>query len=119
MSIAHAGSVSDPLIHPAGHPPAARIRLARGLAVAADAVQIVFVPAFGPGVVSPVNDVLDVVIAFMMIRLLGWHWGFLPSFLAELVPGLGLFPSWTVSVWIATRHRPPAELLPPPPPQNG
>jgi len=33
-----------------------------------------------------------------MINLLGWHWEFLPSFLAKLVPGVDLVPFWTIAV---------------------
>jgi hypothetical protein len=33
-----------------------------------------------------------------MIHLLGWHWEFLPSFLAKLVPGVDLVPLWTLAV---------------------
>ena len=33
-----------------------------------------------------------------MVNLLGWHWEFLPSFLAKLVPGVDLFPFWTMAV---------------------
>jgi hypothetical protein len=34
----------------------------------------------------------------MMVHLLGWHWEFLPSFLAKLVPGIDLVPLWTLAV---------------------
>jgi len=33
-----------------------------------------------------------------MVRLLGWHWEFLPSFLAKLIPGADLVPFWTLAV---------------------
>ena len=33
-----------------------------------------------------------------MIYLLGWHWEFLPSFFAKLVPGVDLVPFWTLAV---------------------
>ena len=71
----------------------------------ADAVQLALIPLFGEGFLSPFNDVLDVVIGFVMVRLIGWHFAFLPTFVAELVPGLGLFPSWTAAVWFVTRTR--------------
>jgi len=90
----------------AGRSPASRVWTAFGIAIAADAVQIVFLPFFGEGIVSPINDGLDLVIGLILVRLLGWHWAFLPSFVAELVPGLDLFPSWTTAVWFATRSRP-------------
>jgi len=79
--------------------------MARTLAVAVDAVQILFLPLFSEGFVSPMNDALDVLAGLVMVWLVGWHWAFLPSFAAELVPGLDLFPSWTTAVWFATRGR--------------
>jgi hypothetical protein len=33
-----------------------------------------------------------------MVHLLGWHWEFLPSFFAKLVPGIDLVPFWTMAV---------------------
>jgi hypothetical protein len=30
--------------------------------------------------------------------LLGWHWEFLPSFAAKLIPGVDLVPLWTLAV---------------------
>ena len=83
--------------------PTARIRAARIVAVAADLLQIVLFPAFAAGWASPVNDALDVVVAVVMVRLLGWHFAFLPTFVAELVPGVDLIPTWTMAVWLATR----------------
>ena len=79
--------------------------MARLLAIAIDGVQILFLPLFGEGIVSPLNDALDVMAGLVMVWLVGWHWAFLPSFAAELVPGLDLFPSWTTAVWFATRGR--------------
>ena len=80
-----------------------RVWIARGIALAADAVQILLLPLFGEGGVSPINDVLDVVIAGTMMALVGWHWAFLPAFVAELVPVFDLVPTWTAAVWFATR----------------
>lgn len=80
-----------------------RLWAARAIAVAADSLQIVAFPAFFQGFASPLNDVLDVVVAVTMVLLVGWHWAFLPSFLAELVPGLDLFPTWTLALLFVTR----------------
>jgi hypothetical protein len=44
------------------------------------------------------DDVLDLGVGAMMIHLLGWHWEFLPSFFAKLVPGVDLVPFWTIAV---------------------
>lgn len=82
-----------------------RIRAARLLAVAADLVQIVAFPLFAGGGASPWNDALDFAVAVAVTALVGWHWAFLPSFFAELVPGLDLVPTWTVAVFLATRGK--------------
>lgn len=94
------------------------LRLAWGIAIAADALQIVAFPLFVEGGMSPADSVLDLVVAFLMIRLLGWHWAFLPTAAAKLIPGADLFPTWTAAVWFATRHRMQTgqqEVLPPGP----
>ena len=62
-------------------------------------------PFFIAGGASPIDDVLDVAVAAFLIRLLGWHWALLPTFLVELVPFADLVPTWTAAVWIATRGR--------------
>ena len=80
-----------------------RVRAARALAIAADVVQIAVFPIFAPGGLSPWNDALDLLVAVALTRLIGWHWAFLPSFAAELVPGLDLVPTWTAAVFFATR----------------
>jgi len=68
------------------------------LAIIADALQIVVFPSFVEGALSPADDILDFGIAALLINLLGWHWEFLPSFLAKLVPGVDLVPFWTMAV---------------------
>jgi hypothetical protein len=68
------------------------------LAIVADALQIVLLPLLVEGAESPADDILDFGVAFAMVRLLGWHWEFLPSLLAKLVPGVDLVPLWTLSV---------------------
>lgn len=93
-------------------------RLAWLVALAADAIQIVALPLFAPGGFSPADTLLDLAAAGILLRLLGWHWAFLPTFAAELVPGLDLFPTWTAAVFFATRQQiPPGEpeILPPGP----
>lgn len=84
-----------------------RIRAARSIAIAADFLQIVVFPVFAGGAASIVNDILDVAVAVSMSLLVGWHWAFLPSFLAELVPFLDLVPTWTAAVFFATRKGTP------------
>jgi hypothetical protein len=75
-----------------------RFRIAVILAIAADALQIFVFPLFSEGALSPADDVLDLAVAVILVRLLGWHWEFLPAFAAELVPGVDLVPFWTFAV---------------------
>lgn len=75
------------------------------VAIAADFIQLLAFPFFFPGALSPADAVLDVVVGAALTKLLGWHWAFLPSFVAELVPGLDLFPSWTAAVFYVTAVR--------------
>jgi hypothetical protein len=68
------------------------------LAIAADVLQIFVFPLFSEGALSPADDVLDLAVAVILVRLLGWHWEFLPAFAAEIVPGVDLVPFWTFAV---------------------
>lgn len=78
--------------------PRSRFRAALILALAADALQIFLFPLFAQGALSPADDVLDLAVAAVLVHLLGWHWEFLPTFFAELVPGVDLVPFWTLAV---------------------
>lgn len=78
--------------------PGARIRAAMILAIVADVLQIAIFPLFVEGAESPADDALDLGVGAVLIYLLGWHWEFLPSFLAKLVPGADLVPFWTLAV---------------------
>jgi len=80
-------------------------RLAWAVAIAADAVQIAAFPLFAEGGLSPADSLLDLIVGVVMIRLLGWHWAFLPTLAAELIPGADLFPTWTTAVWFVTRQQ--------------
>jgi hypothetical protein len=75
-----------------------RFRAAMILAIIADALQIAVFPLFVGGAMSPADDVLDFGVGALMVHLLGWHWEFLPSFFAKLVPGVDLVPFWTLAV---------------------
>ncbi|MGH9546183.1 MAG: hypothetical protein ACRD23_13325 [Terriglobales bacterium] len=93
-------------------------RVAWLVAIVVDAIQIGALPLFAPGGLSPADVLLDAVAAVILIRLLGWHWAFLPTLAAELVPGFDLFPTWTAAVYFVTRQqvRPTEpEILPPGP----
>jgi hypothetical protein len=82
-----------------------RVWLARSIAIAADLLQIVVFPLFAPGIASPWSDALDLAMAGAMTWLVGWHWAFLPSFVAEVIPGLNLVPTWTAAAFFVTRGK--------------
>src|SRR5437763_16204935 len=62
------------------------------LAMAADAAQIFVLPLFAEGALSPADDILDVTMAVVLVRLLGWHWEFLPGFADSLGSGVDQVP---------------------------
>jgi hypothetical protein len=98
-----------------------RLRVAMILAIAADVLQIAVFPFVLEGGASPPDDVIDLCVGGLLTYLLGWHWEFLPSFAAKLIPGVEFVPLWTlavanvyrksraqVSVGAAAQNRPPA-----------
>lgn len=82
-----------------------RLRLAWAIAVGTDFLQMVAFPVVWQGAASPVDDALDFVAGISLILLVGWHWSFVPSFLAELVPGLDLVPTWTAAMYVVSRRQ--------------
>jgi hypothetical protein len=78
--------------------PGPQFKTAMLLAIAADAVQLAVFPLFVEGALSPADDILDLGMAALLTNLLGWHWEFLPTFFAKLVPGVDLVPFWTIAV---------------------
>ncbi len=90
------------------------IWLARGVALTADALQLALLPLFVGGISEGVDAGLDVVVGLILVYLCGWHLAFLPSFAAEALPLVDLFPSWTAAALFVTRGG-PTELPPPSP----
>jgi hypothetical protein len=101
-----------------------RRHLAWIVAITADALQWALLPLVVEGALSPINNVIDVVVGAIMVWLIGWHLAFLPSFALKLVPVVDLVPTWTAAVWLATRKprldappgAPPGSPPGPPPP---
>ena len=87
----------------AGSP--ANVRRAWIAAIAADALQWGLFPLFAWGGLSPLNTGVDLLVAFLMLRWMGWHLAFLPAFITELGPVANFVPSWTLAMWIVTRMR--------------
>jgi hypothetical protein len=78
--------------------PGPRLRAAMILAIAADVFQLAIFPLFVEGGASPADDIVDLCVGGTLTYLLGWHWEFLPSFAAKLVPGVDMVPLWTLAV---------------------
>jgi hypothetical protein len=78
--------------------PGPQFKTAMLLAIAADVLQLAVFPLFVEGALSPADDILDLGMAALLTNLLGWHWEFVPTFFAKLVPGVDLVPFWTIAV---------------------
>lgn len=81
------------------------LRRAWLVALAADSIQILLLPLFVGGALSPADLLVDCGAALLLTRLLGWHWAFLPTIIAELSPGFDLFPTWTAAMVYVTLQR--------------
>ena len=79
-----------------------RWRAALLVAVVSDAL------GFGVVLLPPVQWLLDAVTALALFAVLGFRWTLLGALAVELVPGLELFPAWTlmVAALAATNSRP-------------
>jgi hypothetical protein len=92
-----------------------RVWAARAIAAFADLLQWVVFPLVMGGALSPADDVIDIAVGVAMVVLVGWHWAFLPAFVAELMPFVDLAPTWTLAVWLATKDALPTRRRPPRP----
>src|SRR3954451_4064747 len=98
-TVALARRVAPELTTPSAHKLSReRKRVALAIAAAADLAQVFFLPLFGEGGLSPLEDALDVVVAVALTALVGFRWRTALAFALELVPGVALFPSWTAVV---------------------
>jgi hypothetical protein len=99
------GAVAPPVVVPVAErvpgdaAPAPRrswVRFSVAMAVAAAADGLSFLEVFPPGYVAVV--VVDMVVALVLWALLGRGLVLLLALVFEAVPGLGLFPFWTLAV---------------------
>jgi hypothetical protein len=81
-----------------------RVWIARGIALAADAVQLGLFPLFVGGAPEAADLALEAVTGALLCWLCGFHAAFLPTVIAEAVPMVDLFPSWTVATLFVTRN---------------
>jgi hypothetical protein len=81
-----------------------RIWLARGIALAADAVQIGLFPLFAGGVAEGADLALEAATGLLLCWICGFHVAFLPTLIGEALPMVDLFPSWTLATLYVTRN---------------
>lgn len=76
---------------------------ALALAGAVDLLQAtaLFAPTVA-GAVSPVEWGVDIATAVALTLILGWNWRLLVAFLLELLPMVGLFPTWSAMILTVT-----------------
>jgi hypothetical protein len=82
-----------------------RLVLAFGVAGISDGLSLwlTFVP--------PLEWGLDLATAVLLFAILGWRWLILPGLIMEAIPGLAIFPLWTlvvvaVALWGTPRPKP-------------
>ena len=86
--------MSSPATPPA-LPPAPRSRFsfpALAVALVSDLLSVAF------EFVPPLQIALDVATALALWALCGWRWLLLPALIVEAIPGLALFPTWSLVV---------------------
>lgn len=87
-----------------------RIWLACALALIADGIQLLLGPLGWAGV----DEVIDVVAMCLLTLTVGFHPLFLPTFVAEFIPGVGMLPTWTACTFIVVGLRRKQNIPPPP-----
>jgi hypothetical protein len=92
-----------------------RIRTAYAVAVATDALQLML----GPFGWAFADEILDVLAAIAMWRLLGFHLLLLPTFVVEFLPITDLLPTWTGCVALVIGLRRQQRGAFPEPPASG
>lgn len=69
-----------------------RLVLAFAVAALSDALSILFT------LTPPLEWATDLVTAILLFVTLGWQWVLLPGLIMEAIPGLYVFPFWTIAV---------------------
>jgi hypothetical protein len=69
-----------------------KLAIAFGLAAVSDVISIGI--TFAP----PLQIALDMATAFALFWIFGKRWALLPGFIAEAIPGMGVFPVWVLVV---------------------
>jgi hypothetical protein len=90
----------------------ARKRAALAVAALSDLAQWFFFPVLVEGAASPFEIGLDACTALVILLVVGFQWRLALALVAELVPGVDMFPTWTAVV-LSLPSAPKAPQLPP------
>jgi len=82
--------VIPPPLPPSADPDRKRRLVAFAVAAVSD------IASLGDWMFPPAQLAVDVLTAMVLWSLMGWRWPMLPALIAEAIPGLGLFPTWTL-----------------------
>jgi hypothetical protein len=50
------------------------------------------------GGIDPLDDVADIIAVVALVLIVGFRWQIALAFVAELIPGVAIFPTWTALV---------------------
>lgn len=84
------------------------IRAAYTVALLADTLQMVLAVIFPPSWIPSVDNLVDVIVMFLLWKLVGFHYLLLPSLLLELTL-LTVLPTWTACLTAVIQIRKRAE----------
>ena len=93
----------------------ARVRLAYGIALTSDVVQLLL----GPLGWSLADEIIDVAAMISISFVIGFHPLLLPTFVVEFLPVVDLLPTWTACVALVVSLRKRQQIAPPEPPAQG
>jgi hypothetical protein len=91
-----------------------RVRIAYAIAACADVIQVplnaAILSILGAPLMQAFDIMVDIIVMVLVSKLLGFHWAFLPTFVAEAVPGASVLPTWTACVaFVVWRRRQQAQ----------
>ena len=92
-----------------------RLRFAYVTAIATDTLQFLLGPLGWAGA----DEVLDLVAAILIWRVLGFHPLLLPTFVIEFLPVADMLPTWTGCVALVVAMRKRQQAISPQPPAPG
>jgi hypothetical protein len=86
-----------------------KIKQAYIIAIIADAIQLPLFIGLLTGILTLPSEALDITadigVMLLLSRAIGFHLALVPCFILEVLPGVGLIPTWTASVAFVVAQR--------------